>query len=214
MRSATRRPRRHSKTRNALARRLKYETLESRRLLAAEITGRIFDDANGDGVRSQDEPGLANWTVFLDTDGNGDLDPGEASTTPQPCNSRSNPARRPQGIADPLPFLSSSSLAANAAVVDNAPSNLTLAAGYLMATADAAVFPHLPPTHVERREEHDCGTPADSTERDFPQAAEFPKPTHATSRVDRVVDAALESLLDDVDSASDWISRLLIDSAD
>ena len=45
----------------------------------ARITGRKFNDLNGNGVDNTD-PGVANWQVFLDTNGNGTLDPGEQST--------------------------------------------------------------------------------------------------------------------------------------
>jgi protocatechuate 3,4-dioxygenase beta subunit len=43
------------------------------------ISGNVFDDFNGDGIRQGNEPGLAGWTVFLDSDGDGVLDPGEQS---------------------------------------------------------------------------------------------------------------------------------------
>ncbi|MCA9246155.1 MAG: hypothetical protein KDA42_03540, partial [Planctomycetales bacterium] len=48
-------------------------------LLAADISGKIYNDLNGDGVRDQGENGLANWTVFLDLDQSGDLNAGEPS---------------------------------------------------------------------------------------------------------------------------------------
>jgi protocatechuate 3,4-dioxygenase beta subunit len=44
------------------------------------ISGNVFDDFNGDGVRQSNEPGLAGWTVFLDSDGDGVLQPGDQST--------------------------------------------------------------------------------------------------------------------------------------
>lgn len=45
------------------------------------ITGVLYDDLNADGARQAGEPGLGGWTVFLDADGNGTRDEGEAFTT-------------------------------------------------------------------------------------------------------------------------------------
>ena len=45
-----------------------------------EIRGTVFDDQNDDGYKETDEPGLENWTVFLDANENGILDSGETST--------------------------------------------------------------------------------------------------------------------------------------
>jgi Ice-binding-like/SdrD B-like domain/Domain of unknown function (DUF4214) len=45
------------------------------------ISGRKVNDLNGDGVLQPGEPGLPGVTVFLDTDNNGALGPGEISTT-------------------------------------------------------------------------------------------------------------------------------------
>lgn len=45
--------------------------------LPGEIKGRKFRDDDGDGVQDAPEPGLANWTIFLDTNANGQLDDGE-----------------------------------------------------------------------------------------------------------------------------------------
>ena len=61
-------------------------------IIVGEISGMKFNDLNGDGVRdangvdnilgnADDERGLSDWTIFLDTNGDGDLDPGEISTT-------------------------------------------------------------------------------------------------------------------------------------
>ena len=58
----------------------RFEALESRQLLAADITGAVYNDVNGDGVHNNGEAGLANWTVFLDLDSNGSLDAGEPSS--------------------------------------------------------------------------------------------------------------------------------------
>ena len=45
------------------------------------IAGLKFNDLSGNGVRDAGDPGLAGVTVFLDSNGNGALDPGEVSTT-------------------------------------------------------------------------------------------------------------------------------------
>ena len=47
--------------------------------LPGEIHGSKWHDLNANGIRDAGEPGLANWTIFLD-DGNGTLDIGETST--------------------------------------------------------------------------------------------------------------------------------------
>ncbi|MBW3543181.1 MAG: proprotein convertase P-domain-containing protein, partial [Planctomycetes bacterium] len=39
-----------------------------------EISGTKFADLDGDGARGPGEPGLADWTIFLDANGNGALD--------------------------------------------------------------------------------------------------------------------------------------------
>jgi hypothetical protein len=44
------------------------------------ISGRVFNDLNGDGSQETGEAGLQGWTVFLDTNGNGTLEAGEPST--------------------------------------------------------------------------------------------------------------------------------------
>lgn len=49
------------------------ERLEKREVFAT-LTGVVFHDLNGDGVRAADEPGLAGWTVFMDSDGNNVFD--------------------------------------------------------------------------------------------------------------------------------------------
>ena len=48
---------------------------------AAIIGGVKFQDMNGNGVRDDGEPGMAGWTIFLDTNNNGKLDVGETRTT-------------------------------------------------------------------------------------------------------------------------------------
>ncbi len=54
---------------------LGFESLEVRQLLAADILGAVYNDLNGDGVHNNGEQGLANWTVFLDSNSNGNLRP-------------------------------------------------------------------------------------------------------------------------------------------
>jgi subtilase family serine protease len=51
-----------------------------RPIVAGEIRGQKFNDLDGDGSKDPDEPGLAGWTIFLDSNGDGLLDPGEVST--------------------------------------------------------------------------------------------------------------------------------------
>lgn len=45
------------------------------------LAGTAWHDLDGDARRTADEPTLANWTVFLDADDDGVLDPGERSVT-------------------------------------------------------------------------------------------------------------------------------------
>jgi hypothetical protein len=45
------------------------------------ISGQVFNDLDGAGSKQSGDAGLQNWTVFLDTNGNGLFDPGELSTT-------------------------------------------------------------------------------------------------------------------------------------
>jgi subtilase family serine protease/protocatechuate 3,4-dioxygenase beta subunit len=45
----------------------------------ASITGQKWHDIDGDGIKDAEEPGLANWTIYLDTNTNGQLDDGETS---------------------------------------------------------------------------------------------------------------------------------------
>jgi hypothetical protein len=47
----------------------------------AIVSGTVFNDLNGDGIKQANEPGLSGWTVFVDLNNNGVLDPGEPSTT-------------------------------------------------------------------------------------------------------------------------------------
>ena len=45
------------------------------------ISGIVYKDANGNGIKDSLEVGLAGWVVFLDTNNNGKLDAGELSFT-------------------------------------------------------------------------------------------------------------------------------------
>ena len=45
------------------------------------ITGQKFDDLDANGVRTGAEPGLAGWTIYLDTNNNSALDAGEPRDT-------------------------------------------------------------------------------------------------------------------------------------
>jgi len=47
----------------------------------AKIVGNKWNDLNGDGIWDSNEAGLSGWTIFLDTNGNRQLDTGEVSTT-------------------------------------------------------------------------------------------------------------------------------------
>ena len=63
-------------------RRLALECLEGRQLLAAAptlgvVTGIVWNDLNGNGVRDASESKQSGWTVYADTNGNAQLDRGE-----------------------------------------------------------------------------------------------------------------------------------------
>jgi hypothetical protein len=45
------------------------------------IAGQLFNDLNANGSHGAGEGGLGGWTVFLDSNGNGNLDPGELAVT-------------------------------------------------------------------------------------------------------------------------------------
>jgi uncharacterized delta-60 repeat protein len=45
------------------------------------IAGRLYEDTNGNGVPDPGDPGLANWTVFIDVQNDGNPDPGDPTTT-------------------------------------------------------------------------------------------------------------------------------------
>ena len=51
------------------------------------ISGVNFHDQDGDGTWDGSEPGLEGWTIYLDADDDGELDPGETSTVTGPDGS-------------------------------------------------------------------------------------------------------------------------------
>jgi VCBS repeat-containing protein len=59
---------------------LLLESLEARQLMAGEITGTVFNDANANGLDDSGDNGLPGWTVFVDTNRDGKLTAGEPST--------------------------------------------------------------------------------------------------------------------------------------
>ena len=59
---------------------LQMELLENRRVMAGDITGVVFDDANANGTDDPSENGLPGWTVFVDTNKNGAFNAGEPTT--------------------------------------------------------------------------------------------------------------------------------------
>ncbi len=61
------------------SRKLAVESLEARKLMAAEIFGTIYEDLDRNGVKSGGENGLPGWTVFLDLNKNSTMDSGEPS---------------------------------------------------------------------------------------------------------------------------------------
>ncbi len=44
----------------------RFELLEGRVLLAADVAGTVYNDLNGNGLREQEENGISSWIVFLD----------------------------------------------------------------------------------------------------------------------------------------------------
>jgi hypothetical protein len=56
-------------------------TAASAPLATSEISGNVFNDVDGDRVRGGAELPLDGWTIFLDQDNDGVLDPGERRTT-------------------------------------------------------------------------------------------------------------------------------------
>ena len=55
------------------------QTVGAVQKVRGEVRGRVFHDANGNGSQDGRERALAGWTVYLDKNGNGLLDRGEAS---------------------------------------------------------------------------------------------------------------------------------------
>jgi hypothetical protein len=55
--------------------------LTSTAIVPAKITGTVFNDVNGDGIKAATDGGLANVTVFVDKNKNGLPDAGEPKTT-------------------------------------------------------------------------------------------------------------------------------------
>ena len=49
------------------------------RALPGSISGTKWNDINGDGVRQQNEPGIAGWQIYLDSNGDGQFQAGESS---------------------------------------------------------------------------------------------------------------------------------------
>lgn len=47
-------------------------------MTGGSISGKKYHDLNGNGIRDVGEPGLQGWTIYLDRDNDGVLDPGEA----------------------------------------------------------------------------------------------------------------------------------------
>lgn len=57
------------------------QTVEVSELAVGEIAGVVYWDRNDDGVRQDGEEGVRGVVVFLDADEDGEVDPGETSTT-------------------------------------------------------------------------------------------------------------------------------------
>ncbi len=70
---------RKSRASALLQRRPSLETMENR-LAPAAIVGSVFNDANGDGIRQNTEPGMGGVPVFIDFNNNGKFDPPTAGT--------------------------------------------------------------------------------------------------------------------------------------
>lgn len=66
--------------RQLLSRALRLESLETRLLMAGDVTGTIYADDNRDGLRSNGENAIPGWTVFLDLNKDGALNTGEPAT--------------------------------------------------------------------------------------------------------------------------------------
>jgi 6-phosphogluconolactonase (cycloisomerase 2 family) len=69
-----------SRGRRAFARLLGFEEFESRIVLSATISGTVWNDGNGNGVRDYAEPGVAGVRLFVDLNDNGQFETDEPST--------------------------------------------------------------------------------------------------------------------------------------
>jgi uncharacterized repeat protein (TIGR01451 family) len=49
-------------------------------VLELKISGQKFEDQNANGKKDAGEPGIADWTIYIDSNDNGSLDPGEPTT--------------------------------------------------------------------------------------------------------------------------------------
>ncbi len=58
-------------------RRLFFESLEPRRLMAANLIGTVYEDADRNGTRNNGENGIAGWTAYLDLNRDNALNAGE-----------------------------------------------------------------------------------------------------------------------------------------
>jgi subtilisin-like proprotein convertase family protein len=118
------------------------------------IEGRKWNDLNANGIQDSGEAGLAGWTIYLDADGNGQLDSGELSTvtdidgnyafTGLPAGDYTVAEVLPTGWEQtfpfPLPDLLGTGLVAGPTIVD-AGATLTLEFEFEnQGTADAALF--------------------------------------------------------------------------
>ncbi len=69
------------------------------------ITGLVWNDLDGNGLRDSGEPVLTNWTVFLDTDNDGVRDTGDTAVTTNSTGTYtfSNLAQRTYTVAQVIP---------------------------------------------------------------------------------------------------------------
>jgi hypothetical protein len=63
-------------------------------LAVGTITGTVWNDVNADGLRAAGDPGIADWTVFLDLNSNAVLDAGEPSALTDALGAYSFPSVR------------------------------------------------------------------------------------------------------------------------
>jgi hypothetical protein len=57
------------------------DSLEPRVLMAATVTGTVYNDLNANGKQDVGEPGLSGWVVYHDVNKNGVRDPADAVAT-------------------------------------------------------------------------------------------------------------------------------------